>query len=98
MFKQLQKQRFKWLKVEISFPKRKLRNSVIILDHLSNRWISLGRCSYVLHTGVMSKEKTHDMPDIPIPEDQFEKIEQKYVTAKNVTVVRVVNLKLDFRG
>ena len=46
----------------------------------------------------MSKEKTHDMPDIPIPENQFEKIEQKYVTAKNVTVVRVVNLKLDFRG
>ena len=38
------------------------------------------------------------MPDIPIPEDQFEKIEQTYVTAKNVMVARVVNLKLVFRG
>ena len=26
----------------------------------------------------------HDLPDIPIPDDQFEKIKPKYITAKNV--------------
>ena len=39
---------------------------------------------YVLITGVLGKEKSHDLPAILIPEDQFEKIKQKYITAKNV--------------
>ena len=53
-------------------PKRKFRNSVIIQDHLLNRLISGER------------KNVHDLPDIPIPEDQFEKLKQKYVTAKKV--------------
>ena len=40
---------------------------------------------YVLLTGVLVKEKSvHDLPDIPIPEDQFEKIKFKYNTAKDL--------------
>ena len=39
---------------------------------------------YVLLTGMLGKKIVHDLPDIPIPENQFEKIKQKYITAKNV--------------
>ena len=39
---------------------------------------------YVLLTGMLGKKNVHDLPDIPIPENQFEKIKQKYITAKNI--------------
>ena len=39
---------------------------------------------YVLLTGMLGKKNVQDLPDIPIPENQFEKIKQKYITAKNV--------------
>ena len=30
------------------------------------------------------KKNVHDLPHIPIPEDQFEEIKQKYIPVKNV--------------
>ena len=34
------------------------------------------------HSGTRERKNVHDLPDIPIPEDQFEKIKQKYIIAK----------------
>ena len=36
------------------------------------------------HWNTEERKSVHDLPDIPIPEDQIEKIKQKYITAKNV--------------
>ena len=38
-----------------------------------------------MHTGVQMKEKsTSDLPDVPFPTDQFEKLQIKYNTAENI--------------
>ena len=36
------------------------------------------------HWSTGERKIMHDLPDIPIPENQFEKIKQKYITAKNI--------------
>ena len=36
------------------------------------------------HWSTGERKNVHDLPDIPIPDDQFEKRKQKYITAKNV--------------
>ena len=36
------------------------------------------------HWSTGERKNVHDLPDIPTPEDQFQEIKQKYITAKNV--------------
>ena len=80
------KAKIKWQYVEIlSSPKRKIRNSVAIQDHFRTdrfNWND-GHIS-AAHWSTGERKNIHDLPDIPIPEDQFEKIKQKHITAKNV--------------
>ena len=36
------------------------------------------------HWSTGERKNVHDLPDIPTPEDQFQEVKQKYITAKNV--------------
>ena len=38
---------------------------------------------YAAHWSTGERKNVHDLSDIPIPEDQFKKVKQKYITAKN---------------